>query len=60
MDVNITINVNAGEDKPEVAVEQVDAPDALAGGILRFPEMDGRARRAPGVTGNPILDMIGV
>lgn len=61
-EINITINVNSGEDEmePEVDIKKRKAPKALAGGLLEFPSIDGRALRAPGATGNPILDMMGL
>jgi hypothetical protein len=53
MDIQITINVNAG---PEDSTPE----DTTNEDILKLPGVAGRAKRAPGMTSHPILDMIGL
>lgn len=53
MDINITVNVEAGNDTPQVKVQQpMKKKKGSKGGVLQFPEHTSEH--------NPILDILGV
>lgn len=51
MDIIVNVNIDTNGEKPKVKV--MKAPDAEAGGVLRFPEQQVSEN-------NSILDMLGI
>jgi hypothetical protein len=53
MDINITVNVEAGKEEPTIKVQQpLKKKKGSKGGVLQFPEQTSE--------NNPILDILGI